>query len=75
MSQVRSGSIISRIRMLQHVDRLYYGDTNGGVYTAGATVNYLFGYADDLVVVVVALKWIRKDLDKFRTWKANKDNS
>ena len=34
----------------------------------------LFGYADDLVVVVVALKWIRKDLDKFRTWKANKDN-
>ena len=35
----------------------------------------LFGYADDLVVVVVALKWIRKDLDKFRTWKANKDNS
>ena len=46
MSQVRSGSIISRIRMLQHIDRLYYGDTNGGVYTAGATVNYLFGYAD-----------------------------
>lgn len=35
----------------------------------------LFGYADDLVVVVVALKWIRKDLDKFRTWKANRNNS
>lgn len=46
MSQVRSGSIISKIRMLQHVDRLYYQDTKGGVYTAGATVNYLFGYAD-----------------------------
>ncbi len=46
MSQVRSGSIISKIRMLQHVDRLYYQDTKGGVYNAGATVNYLFGYAD-----------------------------
>ena len=46
MSQVRSGSIISRIRMLQHVDRLYYGDTAGGVYTGGASVNYLFDYAD-----------------------------
>lgn len=46
MSQVRSGSIISRIRMLQHTDKLYYGDTDGGVYTSGATVNYLFGYAD-----------------------------
>jgi len=46
MSQVRSGSIISRIRMLQHVDKLYYEDTNGGVYTSGASVNYLFGYAD-----------------------------
>lgn len=46
MSQVRSGSIISKIRMLQHVDRLYYGDTKGGVYTSGAAVNYLFGYAD-----------------------------
>ena len=34
----------------------------------------LFGYADDLAVVVIALKWIRKDLDKFKTWKANKDN-
>ena len=31
----------------------------------------LFGYADDLAVFVVALKWIRKDLDKFKTWKAN----
>jgi len=46
MSQVRSGMILSTIRMLQHTDRLYYGDTAGGVYTAGATVNYLFGYAD-----------------------------
>lgn len=46
MSQVRSGMILSTIRMLQHTDRLYYGDTSGGVYTAGATVNYLFGYAD-----------------------------
>lgn len=46
MSQVRSGTIISKIRMLQHVDKLYYGDTDGGVYTSGAAVNYLFGYAD-----------------------------
>lgn len=46
MSRVRSGNIISKIRMLQHRDRLYYGDTKGGVYTAGAAVNYLFGYAD-----------------------------
>ena len=28
------------------MDRLYYGDTKGGVYTSGAAVNYLFGYAD-----------------------------
>lgn len=46
MSQVRSGTIINKIRMLQHVDRLYYEDTKGGVYTSGASVNYLFGYAD-----------------------------
>lgn len=50
MSRVRSGTILSTIRMLQHVDRLYYGDTDGGVYTSGATINYLVGYADvDLI--------------------------
>ena len=47
MSQVKSGSIYSRIRMFQHNDRLYYADTAGGVYSsASGTVNYLFGYAD-----------------------------
>lgn len=57
MSQVRSGTIISKIRMLQHFDRLYYGDTRGGVYTSGAAVNYLFGYAD------VELIGINSDLE------------
>ena len=46
MSRVRSGTILNKIRMMQHVDRLYYEDTDGGVYTSGASVNYLFGYAD-----------------------------
>lgn len=46
ISRVRSGTILSRIRMFQHTDRLYYADTKGGVFRAGATVNYLFGYAD-----------------------------
>jgi len=50
MSQVRSGVLLDRIKMLQHVDRLYYQDTKGGVYNGGATINYLFGYADvDLI--------------------------
>jgi hypothetical protein len=57
MSQVRSGMIISKIRMLQHVDKLYYGDTSGGVYTSGASVNYLFGYQD------VELIGINSDLE------------
>jgi len=34
----------------------------------------IIGYADDLAVVVIAMKWIKKDLDKFKAWKANKDN-
>ena len=46
MSRVRSGVILNKIRMMQHIDRLYYEDTDGGVYTSGAYVNYLFGYAD-----------------------------
>ena len=46
MSRVRSGTILNKIRMMQHIDRLYYEDTDGGVYTFGASVNYLFGYAD-----------------------------
>ena len=46
MSRVRSGVILNKIRMMQHIDRLYYEDTDGGVYTSGASVNYLFGYAD-----------------------------
>lgn len=46
MSRVRSGTILNKIRMMQHIDRLYYEDTDGGVYTSGASVNYLFGYAD-----------------------------
>ncbi len=46
MGRVRSGTILNKVRMLQHVDRLYYEDTTGGVYTGGASVNYLFDYAD-----------------------------
>ena len=47
IGQVRSGSILTKIRMLQHVNRLYYQDTDGGVYsTAYGTINNLFNYAD-----------------------------
>ena len=46
MSRVRSGTILNKIRMMQHIDRLYYEDTDGGVYTSGVSVNYLFGYVD-----------------------------
>lgn len=46
ISRVKSGTILDKIRMFQHTDKLYYADTKGGVYSSGATVNYLFGYAD-----------------------------
>ncbi len=46
MGQVKSGMILNKIMMLQHRDRLYYEDTDGGVYTSGSPVNSLFGYAD-----------------------------
>ncbi|MBO5477487.1 MAG: hypothetical protein J6A15_07040 [Clostridia bacterium] len=46
ITRVRSGSILNKIRMLQHTDKLYYEDTDGGVYSSGASVNYLFNYAD-----------------------------
>lgn len=34
----------------------------------------IIGYADDVIVIAVVMKWIKKDLTKFKEWKANKDN-
>ena len=64
MSRVRSGIILNKIRMLQHTDKLYYEDTDGGVYTSGATVNYLFGYAD---VELIGIDSRLKDEDDYET--------
>lgn len=34
----------------------------------------IIGYVDDIVVAKVAMNWIKPDLEKFKTWKENKDN-
>ncbi len=65
MSRVRSGVILNKIRMMQHVDRLYYEDTDGGVYTSGAAVNYLFGYAD---VELIGIDSRLKNEDDYETF-------
>ena len=65
MSRVRSGVILNKIRMMQHIDRLYYEDTDGGVYTSGASVNYLFGYAD---VELIGIDSRLEDEDDYETF-------
>ena len=65
MSRVRSGVILNKIRMMQHIDRLYYEDTDGGVYTSGASVNYLFGYAD---VELIGIDSRIEDEDDYETF-------
>lgn len=64
MSRVKSGTILNKIRMLQHKDKLYYEDTKGGVYSSGASVNYLFNYADVELIGIDAKLDNTEDVEK-----------
>lgn len=39
MSQVKSGTIIDKLIMLQHKDRIYYEDSKSNIYYAGGVLN------------------------------------